>query len=137
MLAARMREPSVGVLARTVEDAKRWAIRKTATTRDFHHQQTYQSYARVDRVIDADTVVDVEGASIMGYGWTPKSPLDRVHVKVVVPAWSGQPNSIVAALFVNQSVVATKVVSQELAPGKVAEAVLEFEMVAASTEPIG
>src|ERR1700730_5079954 len=74
MLAARMREPSVGVLARTVEDAKRWAIRKTATTRDFHHQQTYQSYARVDRVIDADTVVDVEGASIMGYAGRPSRP---------------------------------------------------------------
>jgi hypothetical protein len=58
-------------------------------------------------------------------------------VKVVVPAWSGQPNRIVAALFVNQSIVANKVVSQELPPGKVAEVVLEYEMVAASTEPIG
>jgi hypothetical protein len=135
MFAARMREPSV--LARTFEDAKRWVIRRTATTRDFHHEQTYQPYARIDRVIDADMVLDVEGASIMGHGWTPKSSVDLVRVKVVVPAWSGQPNRIVATLFVNKSVVANKVVSQELAPGKVAEAVLEFEMVAASTEPIG
>jgi hypothetical protein len=82
-------------------------------------------------------VLDVEGSSILGYGWTPKSSVNLVRVKVVVPAWSGQPNSIVAALFVNQSVVANKVVSQEIAPGKVAAVVLEFEMVAASTESIG
>jgi hypothetical protein len=137
MLAARMREPSAGVLARTFEDAKQLVVRRTATTRDFHHEQTYESYARVDRVMDADMVLDVEGASIMGYGWTPKSSVGLVRVKVVVPAWSGQPNSIVAALFVNQSLVANKVVSQEVGPGKVAEAVLEFEMVAASTVPIG
>jgi hypothetical protein len=135
MFAARI--PSAGVFAKTFEDAKRWVIRRTATTRDFHHEQTYQSYARIDRVIDADMVLDVEGASIMGHGWTPKSSVDLVRVKVVVPAWSGQPNRIVATLFVNKSIVANKVVSQELAPGKVAEAVLEFEMVAASTEPIG
>jgi len=73
----------------------------------------------------------------MGYGWKPKSPVGLVRVKVVVPAWSARPTSVVAALFVNQSVVATKLASQELAPGKVAEAVLEFEMVAGSSEAIG
>jgi len=59
-----------------------------------------------------------------------------VRVKVVVPAWTNRPTSIVAALFINQSVVASKVASQELAPGEIGEAVLEFEMVAAGTEPI-
>jgi hypothetical protein len=137
MWAARMRKPSAGVLARTFEDAKGWVTRKTALTRDSDYEQTYQSYVRIDRVISADAALDIEGSTIMGYSWQPKSSVDLVRVKVVVPAWSGQPNSIVAALFVNQSVVANKVVSQELAPGKVAEAVLEFEMVAASTEPIG
>jgi hypothetical protein len=138
MWAARMREPSAGVLARTFEDAKRWVIRKTATTRDSYGEQIYESSSRVDRVIiDADAVLNAEGASIMGYSWQPKSSVDLVRVKVVVPAWSNQPNSIVAALFINQSVVANKVASQELAPGKVAEAVLEFEMVAARTGPIG
>jgi hypothetical protein len=137
MWAARMREPSAGVLARTFEDAKGWVIRKTALTRDSDYEQTYQSYVRINRVISADEALDIEGSTIMGYSWQPKSSVDLVRVKVVVPAWSGQPNSIVAALFVNQSVVANKVVSQELPPGKVAEAVLEFEMVAASTEPIG
>jgi hypothetical protein len=136
-LAAQMREPSPSVLARTFEDAKGWVVRKISTKKDFSYQQIYEPRAQVDRLIGADMVLDVEGASIMGYGWTPKSSVDLVHVKVVVPAWSGQPNSIVAALFVNQSVVANKVVSQELAHGKVAAVVLEFEMVAASTEPIG
>jgi len=135
--AAQMREPSAGVLARTFEDAKGWIIRKTALTRDSDYEQTYQSYVRIDQVISADAALDIEGSTIMGYSWQPKSSVDLVRVKVVVPAWSGQPSSIVAALFVNQSIVANKVVSQELAPGKVAEAVLEFEMVAASTEPIG
>jgi hypothetical protein len=137
MFAARMRESSPGVLARTFEDAKRWVIRKTSTTRDFYHEQIYQSYARVDRVIDADAALDIEGAGIMGYGWKPKSPVDLVRVKVVVPAWTDRPTSIVAALFVNQSVVANKVASQELAPGEVAEVVFEFEIVAADTESIG
>jgi hypothetical protein len=135
--AAQMREPSAGVLARTFEDAKGWVIRKTALTRDSDYEQTYQSYVRIDQIISADAALDIEGSTIMGYSWQPKSSVDLVRVKVVVPAWSGQPNSIVAALFVNQSIVAKKVVSQELVPGKVAEAVLEFEMVAASTEPIG
>jgi hypothetical protein len=134
--AAQMREPSAGVLARTFEDAKGWVIRKTALTRASDYEQTYQSYVRIDQIISADAALDIEGSTIMGYSWQPKSSVDLVRVKVVVPAWSGQPNSIVAALFVNQSIVAKKVVSQELAPGKVAEAVLEFEMVAASTEPI-
>jgi hypothetical protein len=58
----------------------------------------------------------------MGYGWTPGSSVDLVRVKVVVPAWSGQPNRIVAALFVNQSAIPNKVVSQEFGPGKVADA---------------
>jgi hypothetical protein len=137
MRAARMREPSAGVLARTFEDAKGWVIRKTSTTRDFYQEQIYQPYARVDRVIDADAALDIEGAGIMGYSWKPKSPVDLVRVKVVVPARSDRPTSIVAALFVNQSVVANKVVSQELHPGKVAEAVLEFEIVAPGTESIG
>ncbi|SRR5712691_4459828 len=136
MWAARMREPSAGVLARTFEDAKRWVIRKISTTKDLYHQQIYQSHAQVDRVIDADAV-DLDGASIMGYGWKPKSPVDLVRVKVVVPAWTARPTSVVAALFVNQSAVATKLASQELAPGKVAAAVPKFEMVAASTEAIG
>src|SRR5260370_1072740 len=70
MSAARTRKPSAGALARTFEDAKRWVIRKTSTTRDFYHEQIYQSYARVDRVIDADAAFDIEGAGIMGYGWT-------------------------------------------------------------------
>jgi hypothetical protein len=135
-LAAKMREPSLGVLARTFEDAKGWVVRKISTKKDFSYQQIYEARAHVDRVIGTDMVLDVEGASIMGYGWTPKSSVDLVRVKVVVPAWSNQPKSIVAALFVNQSVVANKVVSQELPPGKVAEAVLEFEMVPASTEPV-
>jgi hypothetical protein len=137
MWVARMREPSAGVLARTFEDAKGWIIRKTALTKDSDYEQTYQSYVRIDRVISADAALDIEGSTIMGYSWQPKSSVDLVRVKVVVPAWSGQSNSIVAALFINQSVVANKVVSQELAPGKVAEVVLEVEMVAASTEPIG
>jgi len=137
MSAARTRKPSAGALARTFEDAKRWVIRKTSTTRDFHHEQIYQSYARVDRVIDADAALDIEGAGIMGYGWKPKSPVDLVRVKIVVPAWTDRPTSIVAALFVNQSVVANKVASQELAPGEVAEVVFEFEIVAADTESIG
>ncbi len=136
MWAARMREPSAGVLARTFEDAKRWVIRKTSTTKDFYHQQIYQSHAQVDRVIGADAI-DLDGASIMGYGWKPKSPADLVRVRVVVPAWAARPTSVVAALFVNQSVVANKVAAQELAPGEVAAAVLEFEMVAANTEAIG
>jgi hypothetical protein len=137
MFAARMRESSAGVLARTFEDAKRWVIRKTSTTRDFYHEQIYQPYARVDRVIDADAAFDIEGAGVMGYGWKPKSSVDLVRVKVVVPARSDRPTSIVAALFVNQSVVANKVASQELAPGEVAEVVLEFEMIAAGAESIG
>jgi hypothetical protein len=137
MRAARMREPSAGVLARTYEDAKEWVIRRIATTRDFHHEQTYQSYVRINRVVSADAALDTEGSTIMSYSWKPKSPAHLVRMKVDVPAWSGQPNSIVVALFVNQSVVANKVVSQELAPRKVAAAVLEFEMAAASTEPIG
>ena len=137
MWAARMREPSAGVLARTFEDAKEWVIRKTALMRDFDYEQTYPSYIRINRVVSADSALDTEGSAIIGYSWKPKSSVDLVRVRVVVPAWSGQPNSIVAALFVNQSVVANKVVSQELAPGKVAAAVLEFEMVAATTEPIG
>jgi hypothetical protein len=91
MFAARMREPSAGVLARTFEDAKRWVIRRTTTSRHI-------SYARVDRIIiDADAVLNAEGASILGYSWRPKSSVDLVRVKVVVPAWSNQPNSIVAA----------------------------------------
>jgi hypothetical protein len=137
MSATRMREPSAGALARTFEDAKRWVIRKTSTTRDFYHEQVYQAYARVDRVIDADLAVDAEGAAIMGYGWTPKSGGDLVRVTVVVPAWSDRPTSVVAALFVDQSIVANKAASQELAPGKVAQTVLEFEMVAATAAPIG
>jgi hypothetical protein len=136
-MAARMREPSVGVLARTFEDAQRWVIRKTSTGRDFYHEQIYQSYGKVDRAVNADAVVDVEAASIMGYGWTPKSSVNLVRVTVVVPAWTDRPTSIVAALFVNQSVVANKVASQELVPGKVAEAVLEFEMVPAGIGSIG
>jgi hypothetical protein len=135
-LAAQMRELSPGVLTRIFEDAKRWVIRKTATTKHSDYEQIYQAHVPVDRVIDADAPVDAEGAAIMGYPWTPKSPLDLVRVKVVVPAWTNRPTSIVAALFVNQSVVASKVASQELAPGKIGKAVFEFEMVAANTEPI-
>jgi hypothetical protein len=132
-LAARMREPSPGILARTFEEAERWVIGKVSTTREFYHEQIYEPRAEVDRVIDADAV-DLDGASIMGYAWKPKSPFDLVRVKVVVPAWTARPTSVVAALFVNQSVVPIKLASQELAPGKVAEAVLEFEMVAGSIE---
>jgi len=135
-LAAQMREPSPGVVARIFEDAKRWVIRKISTTKDSHYEQIYQAHVRVDRVIGADAPVDTEGAAIMGRPWAPKSPLDLVRVKVVVPAWTNRPTSIVAALFINQSVVASKVASQELAPGEIGEAVLEFEMVAAGTEPI-
>jgi uroporphyrinogen-III decarboxylase len=58
-----------------------------------------------------------------------------VRVKVVVPEWTDHPTSIVAALFIN-SEVATKVASQEIAPGKVAQVMLEFEMVA-PTQAIG
>ena len=72
----------------------------------------------------------------MGYPWTPKSPFDVVRVKVVVPAWTNRPTGIVVALFVNQTVIPSKVASQGLAPGEVGEAVLEFEMVPAGTEPI-
>ena len=88
------------------------------------------------RVIGLEAPVDVDGAAIMGYPWTPKSPFDVVRVKVVVPAWTNRPTSIVVALFVNQTVIPSKVASQELAPGEVGEAVLEFEMVPAGTEPI-
>src|SRR5262249_50734214 len=135
-LAARIREASPGVLARTFEDAKRWVIGKASTTRDSYQQQIYEPHAQVDRVIGREAI-DLDGAGIMGYAWKPKSPVGLVRVKVVVPAWSARPTSIVAALFVNQSVVATKLASQELAPGKVTEAVLEFEMVAGSSEAIG
>jgi hypothetical protein len=135
-LAARMRELPAEVLARTFDDAKRWIIRKTATTKDSDYEQIYQADVRVDQVIDAEAPVDVEGAAIMGRPWAPKSPLDLVRVKVVVPAWTNRPTSIVVALFVNQSAVASKVASKELVPGEIGEAVLEFEMVAAGTEPI-
>jgi len=124
------------VLARPFDDAKQWIIRKTTTTKVSAYEQTYQAHVRVDQVIDADAPVDAEGSAIMGHPWTPKSPLDLVRVKVVVPAWTNRPTSIVVALFVNQSVVASKVASQELAPGEIGEAVLEFEMIPAGTEPI-
>jgi len=134
-LAARMREPLSDALARTFDDAKRWVVRKIATTQVFYHQQLYEAHVHVDRVIDADAV-DLAGASIMGFGWKPKSPADLVRVKVVVPAWSTEPSSVVAALFVNHSVVATELASQELAGGKVATANLEFEMAVPSGEEI-
>jgi hypothetical protein len=124
------------VLARTFDDATQWIIRKTTMTKVFAYEQIYQAHVRVDRVIDAAAPVDAEGAAIMGYPWTPKSPLDLVRVKAVVPAWTNRPTSIVAALFVNQSAVATKVASQELAPGVIGKAVLEFEMIPPGTEPI-
>jgi hypothetical protein len=135
-LAARMREASPGVLVRTFEDAKRWVMGKASTKKDFSHHQTYESHAQVDRVIGAEAI-DLDGAGIMGYGWKPKSPIGLVRVKVVVPAWSAEPTSVVAALFVNQSVVPAKFASQELTPGKVGEAVLEFEMAAGSNEAMG
>ena len=122
-------------MARTFEDAKRWVIGKASTTRDFYQQQIYEPRAQVDQVIGAEAI-DLDGAGIMGYVWKPESPVSLVRVKVVVPAWSARPTSVVAALFVNQSVVATKLASQELAPRKVAEAVLEFEMVAGSSEAL-
>jgi hypothetical protein len=125
-----------GVLAQTFEDAKRWIVHKIATTKDSTYEQIYQPHARVDRVIALEAPVDVDGAAIMGYPWTPKSPFDLVRVKVVVPAWTNRPTSIVVALFVNQTVIPSKVASQDLAPGKVGEAVLEFEMAPAGTEPI-
>src|SRR5260370_4753880 len=128
-----MREPRAGVLARTFEDAKWWVLRKTALTRASDYEQTYQSYVRIDQVISADAALDIEGSTIIGYSWQPKSSVALVRVKVVVPAWSGQPNSIVPALFVTQSIVAKKSVTQELAPGKGAEAVLGFEMGATTT----
>ena len=123
------------VLARALDDAKQWIIRKTRT-KVSAYEQIYQAHVRVDQVINADAPVDAEGSAIMGYPWMPKSPLDLVRVKVVVPAWTNRPTSIVAALFVNQPAVASKVASQELAPGVIGEAVLEFEMIPAGTEPI-
>src|SRR5262249_42219251 len=58
-------------------------------------------------------------------------------VRVVVPAGSGQPNGVVAALFVDNAIVANKVASQELAAGEVREAIIEWDVVPASTKPIG
>ena len=130
-----MREPSPGIWQEHSKTPRGGFIGKLSMTREFYHAQIYEPCAEVDWVIDADAV-DLAGASIMGYGWKPKSPGDLVRVKVVVPAWSAEPTSVVAALFVNQSVVPTKLASQELAPGKVGEAVLEFEMLAANTEAI-
>ena len=130
-----MREPSPGIWQEHSKTPRGGFIGKLSMTREFYHAQIYEPCAEVDRVIDADAV-DLAGASIMGYGWKPKSPADLVRVKVVVPAWSAQPSSVVAALFVNHSVVATELASQELAGGKVATANLEFEMAAPSGEEI-
>jgi len=59
------------VLARALDDAKQWIIRKTRT-KVSAYEQIYQAHVRVDQVINADAPVDAEGSAIMGHPWTPK-----------------------------------------------------------------
>ena len=54
------------VLARALDDAKQWIIRKTRT-KVSAYEQIYQAHVRVDQVINADAPVDAEGSAIMGH----------------------------------------------------------------------
>jgi hypothetical protein len=82
--------------------------------------------------------LDIERSTIMGYSWQPKSSIDLVRVKVLVPAWSGQPNSIVVALFVNQFIVANKSSRRNSLPEKLPRRCSNSKWSQpASTGPIG
>jgi hypothetical protein len=117
---------------------RRWVNHHFPMTEVSHFEQEYKPHSQMDRVIDISegTVVDAEGAAIMGYSLRPKAAGNLLRVRVAVPAWTDKSNSIVAALFVDQDIEARRVQAQELKPGEVAAATLEFEIEAESTLPV-
>jgi hypothetical protein len=134
--AKRMRDREPGSLARALAASELWLVRSVARNKVFQHEQEYDDYGYLDRVIERrdGVAIDLEGGSIMTYGWVPKSVGDLLRVTVTVPAWSDHANSIVAALFVNDEIASREVQARELSPGAVSAATLEFEMTAPSTQ---
>ena len=125
------------LLGRAYFGARHW-VNDRVTRHVSHFGQKYEAYARVDRVLgrDEDVAVSLEGAAIMGYSLTPRAPGNVVRVSVAVPAWTDQPNRVVAALYVNDAPVTYQVGSQELRPGQASAATIDFETTAPSAQAI-
>lgn len=136
--AEQLRSSTAGkgnIVGRAYRAARRWVNRRTAVSVSRFNQK-YEPYVRVERVLGSDggVAVYLEGAAIMGYSFAPKAAGNVVRVTVEVPAWTDRPNSIVAALFVNDAPVTPHVRSQELQPGQPSAAIVDFEIKAPAAQ---